>query len=118
MSKSNTCFTISDNFSIFTKVTRFILVAYIIWYGQWTPAAKNIIVNFVRNIGSTPWWRINYAYGGVGPLAYGGSADDANYSRGKYFANELAVWGVVQNAFNRNLLPKNPNGIYLVLSSR
>jgi len=71
----------------------------------------------VKNIGSTAWWRINNAYGGVGPLTYGGAASDA-YSQGRTFANDNAIWNVVQNAINRRLLPQNTNGIYLVLSSR
>ena len=93
-------------------------VAYIIWYGTWTTAAKNIVRTFVRNIGATAWWRINNAYSGVGALTYGKDVDDAAYSQGKTFASDFAVWNVVQNAFNKNLLPKDTNGIYLVLSSR
>ena len=90
-------------------------VAYIIWYGTWTTAAKNIILTFVKNVGTTAWWKINNAYGGVGALTFGAAAADAAYSQGKTLSNP---WNVVQNAFNKNLLPKNTNGVYLVLSSR
>ena len=89
------------------------LVAYIIWYGTWTTAAKNIIQNFVANVGATPYWAINKAYG-AGALTFKKSITDA-YSQGKTLNDP---WTVVQNAFNKKLLPQDTNGIYLVLSSR
>ena len=99
--------------TFFLNIVLFV-VAYIIWYGTWTVSAKNIILNFVQNVGTTAWWRINYAYGGVGPLCFGKAVHDA-YSQGTYLSNP---WQVVQDAFNNNLLPKDINGIYLVISSR
>jgi hypothetical protein len=39
------------------------------------------------------------------------------YSQGKTLTTN-SVANVVVNAFNKALLPKDPNGIYLVLSSR
>ena len=89
-------------------------VVYLIWYGTWTTSAKNIIQNFVTNLGSTAWWGINKAYG-VGTVTFGKGADDSTYSQGKNLTN---VWNVVQNAFNKALLPKDTNGIYVVVSSR
>jgi hypothetical protein len=94
---------------------RLFLAAYIIWYGTWTTAAKNIILNFVSNVGATPYWAINNGYL-VGNLVYKGSANDA-YSQGTSLP-QSSVLNVVVNAFNRGLLPRDPNGIYLVLSSR
>ena len=93
------------------------VVAYIIWYGPWTTAAKNIVLTFVKNVGTSPWWKINNAYSGVGALTFGAAIDDANYSQGKNFGDDSAVWNVVQNAFNNNFT-KDPNGVYLVLSTR
>jgi Phosphate-induced protein 1 conserved region len=90
------------------------LAAYIIWYGTWTTAAQNIIQNFVANVGATPFWAINKAYG-AGALTFKKSISDAAYSQGK---NLTDPWSVVQNAFNKALLPQDTNGIYLVLSSR
>jgi hypothetical protein len=89
------------------------LAAYIIWYGTWTTAAKNIVQNFVANVGATPYWAINKAYG-AGTLTFKKSITDA-YSQGKTLNDP---WSVVQNAFNKALLPQDTNGIYLVLSSR
>jgi hypothetical protein len=91
-----------------------LIVVYIIWYGTWTTSAKSIIQNFVTNLGATTFWAINKPYG-VGTIAFKGAIDDATYSQGKNLTNP---WNVVQNAFNKALLPKDTNAIYLVLSSR
>jgi Phosphate-induced protein 1 conserved region len=95
----------------------FSLVVYIIWYGTWTASAKSIILNFVTNLGATPFWAINNAYG-VGAITFKQDIDDSAYSQGKSLTNPLTVWNIVQNAFNNALLPQDTNGIYLVLSSR
>ena len=87
---------------------------YIIWYGTWTDSAKTIIQNFVENVGATPFWAINNAYG-VGAITFKQSIDDAEYSQGK---NLTTPWNVEKNAFSKELLPKDTNGIYLVLTSR
>ena len=57
------------------------VVAYIIWYGPWTTAAKNIVLTFAKNVGTSPWWKINNPYGGVGALTFGGDIDEeiSNY---------------------------------------
>jgi hypothetical protein len=89
---------------------------YIIWYGTWTARAKNIIQNFVTNLGTSPFWAINNAYG-AGAITFKQAIDDAEYSQGKNMTRDL-TWNVVQNALNKDLLPKDLNGIYLVLSSR
>ena len=90
------------------------LVLYIIWYGTWSQSAKMIIQNFVMNLGETPYWAINKAYG-VGKLVFRGDIDDPDYSQGKNLTNP---WNVVQNIFDKELLPKDQDAIYLVLSSR
>jgi hypothetical protein len=92
------------------------LVVYIIWYGTWTATAKNIIQNFVTNVGTTPFWAINNAYG-VGAITFKQSIDDAEYSQGKNVTWQL-IWNIVENALNKDLLPKDTHGIYLVLTSR
>jgi hypothetical protein len=75
---------------------------YIIWYGTWTDLAKNIILNFVANVGTTPFWAINKAYG-VGEITIKQSIDDAEYSQGK---NLTSPWDVVQNALNKVCFPR------------
>jgi hypothetical protein len=89
-------------------------VAYVIYYGTWPSASQAIIQTFLSGLGSTAYWAINKAYGGVGALVYKGFILD-NYSQGKSLE---APWNVIQNAFNKKLLPQNTNAIYLVLSSR
>jgi Phosphate-induced protein 1 conserved region len=91
------------------------LDAYIIWYGTWTTAAQNPILNFVSSVGATPWWAINKPYG-VGSLVYKKAVAD-NYSQGKTLTTST-VWASVYNAINKGLLPLDTNAIYLVLSSR
>jgi hypothetical protein len=55
--------------NIFKKLKShfFAIAAYIIWYGTWTASAKNIVQQFVANVGNTGWWAINQGYG-VGRL--------------------------------------------------
>ena len=45
-------------------------------------------------------------------------ANDSTYSQGKNLTNTWDVWMVVQNALDKDLLPQNPDGIYVVVSSR
>ena len=63
---------------LMTLTIRAFSVVYLIWYGTWTTSAKNIIQNFVTNLGSTAWWGINKAYG-VGTVAFGKGADVSTY---------------------------------------
>ena len=75
----------------------------------------NIIQNFVSNVGATTWWAINKPYG-VGNLVFKQAISDS-YSQGSSLTTS-SVWSVVYNAMTKGLLPKDTNGIYLVLSSR
>jgi Phosphate-induced protein 1 conserved region len=109
------CFDCNGLFILKNSITiNVFLVLYIIWYGTWTQSAKTIIQNFVSNLGGTPFWAINNAYG-VGNIVYKGDIDDSGYSQG---TNLTTPWNVVQNAFDKALLPQDTNAIYLVLSSR
>lgn len=92
-----------------------ILAVYAIYYGNWPATPKSIVQNFLVNIGVTPWWAINKGYG-VNNLVYKSSIND-NYSQGTVLTLG-SIWNVVTRALNLNLLPKDPNGVYLVLSSR
>jgi hypothetical protein len=98
------------------RVMPFLIVAYIIWYGSWTASAQSIVQTFVSGVGTTSWWAINRAYGGVGNLIYRGAFADTTYSQGKVLSTQ-GVWNVVLNAFNKGLV-KDTNAVYLVLSSR
>jgi hypothetical protein len=97
-------------------------LVYYIWYGNWGGnSANTILEHFAKNIGGSPYFNINTTYydGGNAHVAngvnYGGSTTD-NYSRGTSLSDE-AVQGIVMDAINSNRLPKDPNGVYFVLSS-
>ena len=91
-------------------------VVYILWYGTWTTTQQNLVLNFVRNIGATPWWAINKPYG-VGAITFKSAAFDINYSQGKTLTTS-STWSAVATAINAGKFPLNSNAIYLVLSSR
>ena len=97
------------------EVFLFISAVYAIYYGLWPTTSVSIVQNFLANIGATPWWAINKGYG-VNNLVYKSSIND-NYSQGKILTLGY-IWNVVTRALNLNLLPKDPNGVYLVLTSR
>lgn len=90
-------------------------VVYIVWYGTWTATQQKIVLNFVKNLGTTAWWGINKAYG-VGATTYKSATSD-NYSQGKTLTTS-SVWAAVANAINKGAFPLDPKAIYLVLSSR
>ncbi|HVE84651.1 MAG TPA: hypothetical protein VND93_17460 [Myxococcales bacterium] len=95
---------------------------YFIWYGSWTGnTAQPILVDFITNLGGSPWFQINTKYpafaGGSpsGVVIYGGSVDDA-YSHGPSLSDtDLAA--VVAGQFASGGLPLDPNGIFVILGS-
>ena len=91
-------------------------VAYIIWYGNWTGnTGVGLLINFVTNIGASPWWSIVTRYNNASSMTYGGSANDS-YSQGRNLT-QTTVFAIVTRAINSHVLPNNTNGLYLVLSS-
>lgn len=101
--------------------------AYVIWYGNWnqgngtdTPQGQAIVTEFLQNIGGSPYYDINKTYSIPGTtisgnVTYGGATTDTG-SQGKRLSDSK-VWAIVQRAINNNALPKDPNGIYFVLTS-
>jgi Phosphate-induced protein 1 conserved region len=97
-------------------------LVYYIWYGNWGGnSANTILENFARNIGGSRYFNINTTYYNgsnvhvTNGVNYGGSTTD-NYSRGTSLS-DAAVQGIVIDAINSNRLPKDPNGVYFVLTS-
>jgi hypothetical protein len=96
---------------------------YYIWYGNW-PAentASTILSDFGNNIGNnSDYFNINQTYSPT-PGAITGSVllikqtSDA-YSMGKDLS-DAKIQAIVANAINNNALPKDPNGVYFVLTS-
>jgi len=97
-------------------------LVYYIWYGNWGGnSANTILENFARNIGGSPYFNINTTYYNgsnvnvTNGVNYGGSTTD-NYSRGTSLS-DAAIQGIVMDAINSNRLPRDPNGVYFVLTS-
>ena len=98
------------------------VTAYFIWYGNWTGnSATTILTDLVKNLGGSPYYNINTTYydgnnvhvGNV--VVYGGSTTD-NYSRGTALS-DADIQTIVTSAISSARLPKDPSGVYFVLTS-
>jgi hypothetical protein len=96
---------------------------YLIWYGNWkqnngsdTPAGQQIVTDFLYGLSGSPYYLTNATYSGVsGNFTVGGSYTDA-YSQGVNLTDRK-VASAVSNAIGGGKLPRDPNGIYFVLTS-
>lgn len=96
---------------------------YYIWYGNWSGnSATTILPDFASHLGGSPYFNINQTYYDrqnrhvTGNLKYAGSATD-NYSAGKTLS-QSSIRGIVSSAITSGKLPKDSNGVYLVLTSK
>jgi phosphate-induced protein 1 len=96
--------------------------AYYIWYGNWAGnSATTILTGLAQNIGGSPYFKINSTYYDgantfVSGLASFATSSTDNYSRGSALSDS-DVQAVVANAINSNILPKDSNAVYFVLTS-
>ncbi|HZS48372.1 MAG TPA: hypothetical protein VFC63_25100 [Blastocatellia bacterium] len=95
---------------------------YYIWYGNWSNnTAPTILVDFALNLGGSPYYKINSTYynsagtHATGNIGYAGETTD-NYSHGTSLSDS-AVQAIVSAAITSGRLPKDSNGIYMVLTS-
>jgi len=103
---------------------------YVIWYGNWsntsgsdTPAGKTIVTDFLNSIGGSPYFNINQTYStstsGAGYITglvnFSGQTSVA-YPYGTALS-DTQIQQVVADAINGNVLPKDANGLYFVLTS-
>jgi hypothetical protein len=100
---------------------------YIIWYGNWnranntdTPAGQQIVRDFLNALGGSPYFAINTTYSTTnttitGAVTFAGEMTDPG-SQGKLLT-DAHLLAVITNAFVSNSLPRDPNGVYFVLSS-
>ena len=100
---------------------------YVIWYGNWnanngsdTPAGQEIVRDFLRNIGGSPYLNINQSYGTTtypitGNASFGGETTDTG-SAGLTL-RDSSMLTIINTALKNGKLPPDPNGIYLVLTS-
>ena len=103
---------------------------YFVWYGCWNvncgfagdADSQSILIDFMSNIGATPYFQINTTYSDAdgrtpsGALFYGGSAFDAAYSRGVELT-AADIQGVITDKIVARAIPQDPNGIYVLLAS-
>ena len=96
---------------------------YLIWYGNWTGnTATAILPTLVTGLSGSPYYRINTTYyDGAkrhvpNAVTLAGQTNDA-YSQGASNLSDGSINAVVASAVSSNRLPKDPNGLYFVLTS-
>jgi hypothetical protein len=95
---------------------------YYIWYGSWwNNSAPSLLTKFASSIGGSLYFNINTTYfDGSGTSVsnsarYAGSTNDI-YSQGRTLTN-AGVQQVVTTAITSGRLPRDPHGVYFVLTS-
>jgi len=97
---------------------------YLIWYGNWagtgsnTAATVSLIEHFVSTLGNTPYEKINTTYGDTtgnvsGNLTFAG----ATFVNTTTNLTDARLQTTVSNAISSGALPRDANGVYMVLSS-
>ena len=110
---------------------------YVIWYGGWdrqscnpvtgSNSAASIIGDLATNLGDSPWNNINASYYQIikGERTYvspsidylGCALDSGSLGLSLDYASGPQVGDVVKHALSSNLLPSDPNGVYMVLTN-
>ena len=101
---------------------------YVIWYGSWggttganTANAQNIVSKFLNNDGGSSYFNINTTYyNGSNQHVVNAASVKGTYSEGATLGNSLSdanIATIVSNAISGNHLPKDTNGVYMVLTS-
>jgi hypothetical protein len=96
---------------------------YAIWYGTWSSRSRRrtIVRDFLRHLDS-PYWNINRTFPNasgrtVDPApSFAGEIDDPG-SSGVSQMSDLQIQAVVERAVSTKALPRDSNGVYLVLTS-
>jgi hypothetical protein len=95
---------------------------YFIWYGDWSTdrAAQNLLTEFASAIGGTRWYNINTTYKNKlgqhvsNAVHYAGHVSNTSTYRN---LNDANVQTIVTNAIKNGHLPKDPHGVYFVLTA-
>jgi hypothetical protein len=99
---------------------------YLILYGAWgsyldTNSVWKLFELWIKGLSQSSYWGINTTYYDKSGyhvrdvIGFGGFASDPNYSHGQSL-NSSSVEQIVLDTINNNLLPNDPNGVYLVLT--
>jgi len=96
---------------------------YYIWYGNWSGnSAETILLSLANSLNGSHYFNMNTTYYNKYKqhvskwVTYHGGTTD-NYSKGASL-NDAAVQSVVSRAITGGKLPKDPNGVYFVLTSK
>jgi hypothetical protein len=97
---------------------------YLIWYGNWAGTGSNtattvsIVENFVSTLGNTPYEKINTTYGdNSGNVSGNLSLAGHTFVNSSTNLTDSSLQTTVSNAINSGALPRDSNGVYMVLSS-
>ena len=97
--------------------------AYVIWYGNWANnTATTILSTLLTGLNGSPYYKINTTYydgsNRIVPnsVAFSGQTTDA-YSQGSKNLSDAQIGSVVSAAITSGKLPKDPAGVYFVLTS-
>jgi hypothetical protein len=94
--------------------------AYYIWYGTWAPGNQTILRDFATTVGGSRYFGINTTYTDKAGLAvankvtFAGETTDAGTLTS---LSDAQIQGVVASAISSGRLPKDPNGVYVVLTA-
>jgi len=97
---------------------------YLIFYGNWnstgsnTQASVSLIEHFVSTLGNTPYEKIATTYGDTtGNVSGNVSLGGVTFVNSSTNLTDTSLRTTVSNAISSGALPRNGNGVYMVLSS-
>ena len=97
---------------------------YLIFYGNWnstgsnTQASVSLIEHFVSTLGNTPYEHIATTYGDTtGNVSGNVSLGGVTFVNSSTNLTDTSLRTTVSNAISSGALPRNGNGVYMVLSS-